>query len=78
MTQISQGGRIVIPGRFRKALGVAVGSEVVVRLEGNTVRVMTTDQVVKEVQDEAARHIGPGRSLVDELLDERRREAADA
>jgi len=38
-TRVSQNGRVVIPASFRKALGINVGDEVVLRIEDDELRI---------------------------------------
>lgn len=75
-TRLSKGGRIVIPAEFRRAMGIGVGQEVVLRLEDGELRVSTLAGAIRRAQDLVRRHVPPERSLVDELLAERRREVA--
>jgi AbrB family looped-hinge helix DNA binding protein len=73
--RISQNGRIVIPASFRKALGVDVGDEVVLRLQDDELRITTQQLRIQRAQERARRYVKPGVSLVDELLAERREAA---
>jgi bifunctional DNA-binding transcriptional regulator/antitoxin component of YhaV-PrlF toxin-antitoxin module len=66
----------VLPAEYRRALGIQVGDEVVLRLEGETVRVLTRRQAIREAQEIVRRYVPADRSLADELIEERRREAA--
>jgi bifunctional DNA-binding transcriptional regulator/antitoxin component of YhaV-PrlF toxin-antitoxin module len=74
-TKIGPGGRIVVPVRYRKIMGVEVGDEVVLVLDGEGVRVMTPRQAVKRAQELVRKYVPGGRSLADELIEERRRES---
>lgn len=69
------GGKIAIPANYRRALGIAEGDTVVMELEGSELRIRPTAAVVREVQDLVRRYVPEGRSLVDELIAERRAEA---
>jgi AbrB family looped-hinge helix DNA binding protein len=73
--RISQNGRIVIPASFRKALGIDVGDEVVLRLQDDELRITTQQLRIQRAQERARRYVKPGVSLVDELLAERREAA---
>jgi AbrB family looped-hinge helix DNA binding protein len=73
--KVNENGRIVIPAEFRKALGIEVGDEVLVRLEKHEVTISTQQQRIKKAQERARKYVKPGVSLVDELLAERREEA---
>ena len=74
-TKVAEGGRVVIPAEYRKAMGLQVGDEVILRLEDDGLRLVTLDQALARAQAIVRRHVPEGRSLVDELLAERRREA---
>jgi AbrB family looped-hinge helix DNA binding protein len=73
-TKIDEGGRIVIPAEYRQALGLQVGDEVILRLEGRELRIFTLNQAIKRAQELVSRSIPQERSLADELIAERRRE----
>lgn len=74
---IDSHGRIVIPAAFRRALGLREGDEVMVELEDGTVRILTRAEGIKRAQEIVARRLaGDERSLVDELIEDRRAEAA--
>lgn len=72
---LGQQGRLVIPAEVRSALGLSPGEQLHLRIVGHSL-------VLQRQQDAAAelRGLAPGvprtRSLVDELLEERRLAAA--
>ena len=70
--RVSEKGRLVIPARFREVLGIAPGDVVELRLEDNGIRVATTQQRLRETRRRLKKIFGPGRSLSDELIAERR------
>ena len=74
-TKISAGGRIVIPADFRRELGADVGDEVILRLVDGEIHVLTKAQAVRKAQALVRRSVAKDRSLVKELLQERRKEA---
>jgi AbrB family looped-hinge helix DNA binding protein len=74
-TKIADGGRLVIPAEHRRALGLEVGDEVIIRVEDGELRILTRAEAVKRAQEKVRRHVKGGRSLVDELSAERRAEA---
>ena len=74
-TRVTEGGRIVLPARLRKALGLEVGDEVLLSLQDGEVRIQTLDQAIRRAQELYRRHIPEDRSLADELIAERRRES---
>ena len=73
--RVNENGRVVIPAGFRKALGINAGDEVVLRLEDDELRITTLKRRLERAQRLVRRHIKPGRSLVDELITERREAA---
>lgn len=75
-TKLTEGGRVVIPAEFRRALGVQVGDELILRLENGELRLLTLDRAIAQAQEAVRKYVLAGRSLVDELLAERRAEAA--
>ena len=77
-TSIGEGGRVVLPSTYRKALGVGVGDEVVVTLEDAGLRIMTLAAAVERSQALVRRYVSGRRSLSRELRRERRRDAAEA
>jgi AbrB family looped-hinge helix DNA binding protein len=75
-TKIAPGGRIVIPGTFRRALNLSVGDDVVVEMKDGELRVRSLQAAVRQAQEMVRKYIpDPDRSLVDELIAERRAEA---
>jgi AbrB family looped-hinge helix DNA binding protein len=74
-TKIAAGGRIVIPAEFRREMGADVGDDVILRMVDGEVRILTRSQAVRKAQEIVRNRIPGGRSLVKELLAERRREA---
>jgi AbrB family looped-hinge helix DNA binding protein len=73
--RVNENGRVVIPAPFRKALGINPGDEVVLRIEDDELRITTLKRRVERAQQRIRRYIKPGRSLVDELIAERREAA---
>jgi AbrB family looped-hinge helix DNA binding protein len=74
-TRVNENGRVVIPVAFRKAMGIKVGDEVVLRMEDNELRILTLKRRIERAQRLVRQHVKPGTSLVDELLAERREAA---
>ena len=73
---VGKGGRIVIPAPYRKALGIADGDAVFIKLEGEELRVVSDETEVRRAREMIDRYVPEGVSLVDELLRERRRQVA--
>ncbi len=75
-THLGKNGRVVIPAQFRKALGVAEGDTLMMTLEDGTIRILTPRKALQRVQEMVRRYVPEGVSLADELIQERRAEAA--
>lgn len=74
-TQITKGGRLVVPAKLRKALQIEAGDEVVLRLEKGSLRLIPLHQAVSLAQETIRKYVPEGISLVDELIQARRTEA---
>lgn len=73
--KIAEGGRIVIPAEYRKKMNLKPGDSVILLMEDDEIRITTFKQSIKRAQELVRRYIPEGRSLVDELIQERREEA---
>ncbi len=76
-TKVTQGGRIVIPAEMRRRLGIEIGDDVNVAVDNGSLRIRTQKESIKRAQALVRKFVTEGVSLVDELIAERRREAAD-
>ena len=76
VTKVSAGGRVVIPAEYRKALGIKPGDELLVSMVDGRLQLWTKEQSRKWAQDFVCSRVPRDRSLVDELIRERREEAA--
>ncbi len=74
-TSIGEGGRLVIPAELRKALGLKPGEVVMIGLMDGELRLLTLREAIRRDQEWVRTFVPPGRSLVDELIAERRKEA---
>jgi AbrB family looped-hinge helix DNA binding protein len=74
--ELGAGGRLVIPAPMRAALGMKEGDKVLVRLEGSEIRIYTYQEAMRRAQELVRSFVPPGVSLVDELIADRRAEAA--
>ncbi len=74
--RMGDNGRVVIPAAYRKALGLAPGDEIILRLGDGEVRLMSRMTAIKRAQELVRRYNPEGRNLVNELVAERRAEAA--
>jgi AbrB family looped-hinge helix DNA binding protein len=73
--KVNENGRVVIPAAFRKALGIKPGDRVILSMEDDELRITTVKRRIERAQRRVRQYIKPGRSLVDELIADRRREA---
>lgn len=71
---LGQQGRLVIPASVRDALGLAAGDELHLHLSGSRLILERPQDAVRELRGLAAA-VPASRSLVDELLAERREAA---
>lgn len=70
--RINQNGRVVIPAPFRKALGIRVGDEIVLRVEENELRITTLKNRLARAQNRIGGYLKKGTRLSEELIAERR------
>ena len=74
--KVDPAGRVLIPAIARQRLGIGYGDDVLVEVEEHGLRITTAQQTLKEVQAYFAAIKKPGESVVDELIHDRRDEAA--
>ncbi|MGC8876941.1 AbrB/MazE/SpoVT family DNA-binding domain-containing protein [Thermus sp.] len=75
LTHLGAKGRVVLPAEVRKALGLKEGDRLLLRVrEDGTLELLSAREVARRALGLFA-HVAPGRSLVEELLAERREEA---
>jgi antitoxin PrlF len=75
-SRIDQGGRVVIPAEYRRALGLRAGEEVILQLEDGEIRMLSLSEAIRRAQALVRQHVRDGRSLSDELIAERKAEVA--
>ena len=67
----------MIPAEFRRDLGLVPGAVVVIsEMDDGDLRISTPAAGLRRARALVERYVEPGRSLVDELLAERRQESA--
>ncbi len=71
---VGPGGRVVIPAEYRAALEIEEGDAIFMRLDGEELRVVSDATEVLRIREMIARYVPEDVSLVDGLLQERRRE----
>lgn len=74
--KLNDEGRLVIPASCRKHLGLQPGQEVLLKMTKEGLLLTTFDQALKQFQDEVAGLAGPDTSLANEVIADRRAEAA--
>lgn len=74
--RVDAAGRVLIPAESRERLGIHAGDTVAIKIDENGLRVTTLEQQVKEIQAYLKQFVTPGESVADELIRERREEAA--
>jgi bifunctional DNA-binding transcriptional regulator/antitoxin component of YhaV-PrlF toxin-antitoxin module len=67
-------GRVRIPSHVIAALNLRAGETLIVSVDGEEIRLMTIPVAVQKAQALVRRYVPEGVSLVDELLEDRRRE----
>jgi AbrB family looped-hinge helix DNA binding protein len=74
--KIGQNGRVVIPASVRKSMGLRIGEDVLLRFDGEQLHMLSQEASVRRAQALVRHYIPATRSLVDEVLAERRADAA--
>lgn len=74
-TKINENGRLVIPAAYRKALELAPGEEVIVRLENDELRIAKIGTALSRARELVRRHVRTKKNLTQDLIKERHREA---
>lgn len=67
-------GRVVIPAAFREAFGLKEGDTLIASVENGELRLLTIPAAARRAQAMLRKFIPDGVSLVDELIEDRRRE----
>ncbi len=75
-SQIESDGRVKLPPQVLEELDLEAGHDLEFRVQGGSVRILPSlSERVRRVQEKMKKYIQPGRSVVDELIAERRLEA---
>ncbi len=72
---IGEGGRVVIPAPYRQALNLKEGDEIILQLADGELRLLTPLEALRRAQELVRRYVPTGRSLAEELIEDRRQEA---
>ncbi len=76
VVRVDAQGRLLVPKELRDAVDMRPGENVTLLVQDGEIRVITVTAARAIVREIAAKYSTPGRSLVDELIAERRAEAA--
>lgn len=76
LTHLQDHGRVVIPAAMRRALELQPGDAVVLRTEDRQIVISRLSDAIRQFQDVVTGAFPVGHSLSDELIAERRAEAA--
>ena len=74
-TKLTEGGRLVIPSAIRKEMNLDIGDEVIMIRKGKQLIILSRAEAVRRAKALVRRKVKPERSLVNELLEERREES---
>ena len=75
-TRMTEGGRIVIPAELRRELALQPGDSVVLDVTDGALRVRPLRRAVKQARSRLRQYLPTGISLSEELIRDRREEAA--
>lgn len=74
--KIISGGRVQLPADVRRQLSLSEGDTVLIEVVDGEVHLRPLSAAVRRIQERMKPFVIPGQSIVDELIAERRREAA--
>lgn len=66
--KISEGGRLIIPAAYRKALNLHVGDELIIRLEDGEIRLFRQSQAIERIRTAAKKHAVKNKNHTDDFL----------
>jgi AbrB family looped-hinge helix DNA binding protein len=75
-TKINEDGRILIPAILRKTMHLKAGDELTLIMSDTGLQIATRRQVMERARQALRMDVPEGTSLVDELIRERREDAA--
>lgn len=75
--KVSKGGKIAIPSACKKVLNISDGDELLFDINDNQVVISPVKFTLQKVRKLLKDHNPSGRSLVDELIQERKQELKD-
>lgn len=74
-TKIGEGGRLVIPAVYRKALGLHPGDELIIRIENGELRLFRQSQALGRIRAAVKKKMAKKVNYIDEFLAERKRDS---
>lgn len=76
LVRVAENGRMSIPARHRKLLGLESGGLLIADIEDGVLHLRPVRDVLAALQAKVRQYIPPGKNLADELIAERREEVA--
>jgi AbrB family looped-hinge helix DNA binding protein len=73
--KVADGGRIVIPADVRQRLGMEIGTDLVLTVEGDHATLMNAKAARRKARQRVRRYISPTTNLSKELMAERKAQA---
>lgn len=73
-TRIAEGGRLIIPASFRRALHIEPGEELILRLEDGELRLFSLNQSIKRAQAIVQKYNQSRQNLSEKLFEMRSQE----
>lgn len=74
--KIVSGGRLQLPADLRRQLGLSEGDTLQIEVVDGEIRLLPMHAAIKRIQERMRKYVPDGVSLVEELIADRRREAA--
>lgn len=74
--KIISGGRVQLPADVRRQLSLSEGDPILIEVVDGEVHLRPMPAAIRRIQERMKPYIRPGESIVDELIADRRREAA--
>ena len=76
VAKLEEGGRVIIPAAYRKAVDIKPGDKLIITLEEDgTIRIIPPKTAIRQIRELVRKYIPEGRLLSEELIQERRAEA---
>lgn len=63
--KIVEGGRVILPAAFRKAMGITKGDTVIIELHGDEVRIRPAKVALRRLQDKLRAYGSPTQDATD-------------